>query len=210
MLKKGIILAGISLMLLPAFGQMETLNFNNRCSTTINGVCQEEVKAIIPLPYQPSTGSSFKVVSLKTVNTYKMAQLLQSVGLCSNADYNYGTYNCNTLVPKAKLMIESSSDGNTGRLAIFLEMASEKYVTVDNVIRSVSSATELALSFFPINDRAGFEGRGYSHIGQAQLVSLQIQNGNLSSSSLDFQLLLANEKIAEGQMNKCDVSRCGL
>lgn len=202
----------LTIMCLPifAFAQIETSKLVESCSTTSNGVCQDEIGPIIVPQYQQPAALSFQVVSLKIVNNHKMSQLLQSVGLCSNAAYNYGIYKCESLVPRTKLMMKSSSDGFTGRLAIFLEMASNTYVTAENVIHSFSSAAELDLSFFQINDRAGFEGRGYSHIGKSQLVSIQIQNGNLSNSVLDFELFLANEKVADGKMAKCDIARCGL
>jgi hypothetical protein len=200
----------IALVCLPIFSmaQTEKPNFSESCSTKINGVCQKEIKPVFSNDFQNS-GLSFRMKSTKNINPVKMSQLLSSVGLCSKSTYNYGQSDCTSLLPRVDLLFHSSEDGQTGKLTILVNHGFS--TTTGQFVPSYFTGTELELSIFSIHEAAGFEARGYSHAWgvHPQLVSVQVDRGNLADSTLDFELRFGNDKLADGQMTKCPLAGCG-
>lgn len=190
-----------------AFAQVDMSPTANNCESTVNGICQEPVVPRLNIPTaQIPVAPSFQITELQVSNTQHMAALLKSVGLCSVAQLNYGQVSCDHLVSHTRFMVHPSSDGSaTGRLSIILEPVFQVH---GNLIIGFARGSQLDMSFFPINGQAGLEGRGYTHIGNAQLVTLQIQNGNLAKGSVEVRL--ANNLIAVGQIAQCELVNCGL
>lgn len=182
----------------------------SNCTMTSNGVCVDVLPPVVVPTVQQLTPPSYKISNLQVTNIQGMATLLKSVGLCSSAAASYGKSNCENLASRTRLMIQPGTDGSqTARLTITLEPISFSYPSDENtVINSFSSASQLELVVFKINDQAGVEARGYTHISVAKLVSLQVKNGSLAHGAVD--VYLANEKIAVGQMSHCELVNCGL
>ena len=72
---------------------------------------------------------------------------------------------------------------------------------------------QIQMAVSPINNSQGFQANGFGDAwtGLNQTtVSIQVMNGSVNSTNLNYKLLIGHQEAAEGTMRRCQTMNCGL
>jgi hypothetical protein len=72
---------------------------------------------------------------------------------------------------------------------------------------------QIQMDVTPSNNNAGFTASGYADAWTGYnntLVSVEVLNGSSNSNTLNYSILIQNQPAAQGTMNRCQTTNCGL
>lgn len=160
--------------------------------------------------------------SIQIHDVTKIRSLLKAMRICDTGAYSYGSASCDSFVQGSNLQLiyQVDSKSTSVALATIIVNPMGYQNTLQFFIPDSSGKMhdnyilQTQLSTFPINKSAGFESRGYAFSNSStqnnMLLAIQVIEGNIQDSNVDFNLMVNGQIAGSGTFKRCSTLNCGL